>query len=164
MITNGKPEKDKRVAANSPKGAKSTTEKAKAARASASGKVTIDTIKKQGVVEGLGSKPSDKKYSRQAVVLAKAKKLTPTKSKDFYLGGPTMVTKASVKKVDADAYNLLSKRAKAAGLKGKEAEVAISKALKAVSTRMTNDRQRTASRGEAIVRRESKKRKNTNLG
>ena len=142
----------------------STAAKAKAARAKASGKVTIDTIKKQGVVEGLGSIPSDKKYSRQAVVLAKAKKLTPTKSKDFYYGGPTMVTKASVKKVDADAYYLLAKMAKAAGLKGADATAAIQKALKTVSTRMTNDRQRTASRGEAIVRRESKKRKNTDLG
>jgi hypothetical protein len=28
------------------------------------------------------------------------------------------VTKASVKRVDSDAYNLLAKRAKAAGLKG----------------------------------------------
>jgi hypothetical protein len=37
MITNGKPEKDKRVAANSPKGAKTTAQKAKAARAMASG-------------------------------------------------------------------------------------------------------------------------------
>jgi hypothetical protein len=142
----------------------STAAKAKAARAKASGKVTIDTIKKQGIVEGLGSRPSDKKYSRQANVLAKAGKLTPTKSKDFYLGGPTMVTKASVKKVDADAYNLLAKRAKAAGLKGKDAEAAIQKAIKAVSSRMTNDRQRTASRGEAIARRESKKRKSTDLG
>ena len=140
-----------------------TAEKAKAARAKASGKVQIDTIKKQGIVEGLGSKPSDKKYSRQATVLAKAGKLTPTKAKDFYLGGPTMVTKASVKKVDADAYNLLAKKAKAAGLKGKEAEAAIQKAIKAVSTRMTNDRQRTASRGEAIARREANKRKNTDL-
>jgi hypothetical protein len=155
---------NKSKASNSKEGAKTTAEKTKAARASASGKITIDTIKKQGVVEGLGSKPSDKKYSRQATVLAKAGKLTPTKAKDFYLGGPTMVTKASVKKVDADAYNLLAKKAKAAGLKGTDATAAINKALKAVSTRMTNDRQRTASRGEAIVRRESKKRKNTNLG
>ena len=143
---------------------KSTAEKAKAARAKASGKITIDTIKKQGVVEGLGSRPSDKKYSRQATVLAKADKLTPTKSKRFYMAGPEMVTKASVKKVDADAYNLLAKKAKAAGLKGEDATAAINKALKAVSTRMTNDRQRTASRGEFIVRRESKKRKNTDLG
>jgi ElaB/YqjD/DUF883 family membrane-anchored ribosome-binding protein len=75
-----------------------------------------------------------------------------------------MVTKASVKKVDADAYNLLAKRAKAAGLKGKDADAAIQKAIKAVSTRMTNDRERTASRGEFIARRESKKRKNTDLG
>jgi hypothetical protein len=80
------------------------------------------------------------------------------------MGGPAMVTKASVKKVDSDAYNLLAKRAKAKGLKGKDANAAIGKAIKGVSNRMKNDRQRTASRGEAIVRRESKKRKNTDLG
>ena len=142
----------------------STAAKAKAARAKASGKVTIDTIKKQGIVEGLGSRPSDKKYSRQANVLANAKKLTPTKVEKFYMAGPDMVSKASAKKVDVDAYNLLAKRAKAAGLKGKDAEAAIQNAIKAVSSRMTNDRQRTASRGEAIARRESKKRKNTDLG
>jgi hypothetical protein len=142
---------------------KSTAAKAKAARAKASGKVEIDTIKKQGIVERLGSRPSDKKYSRKANVLANAKKLTPTKVEKFYMAGPNMVSKASAKKVDVDAYNLLAKRAKAAGLKGKDAEVAIQKAIKAVSTRMTNDRQRTASRGEFIARRERKKRQNTDL-
>ena len=142
----------------------STAAKAKAARAKASGKVSIDTIKKVGVIKGLSQKPSDTAYSRKANVLANAKKLTPTQTKDFSYDSPTMVTKGSVKKVDSDAYNLLAKRAKAAGLKGKDADAAIQKALKAVSTRMTNDRQRTASRGEAIVRRESKKRKSTDLG
>jgi hypothetical protein len=163
MITNGKPEKDKRVAANSPKGAKTTAQKAKAARASASGKVSIDTIRDFGIIKAASKKPSDKQYTEKAKSLAAAKKLTPTKAKQFYYGGPDMVTKASVKKVDSDAYNLLAKKAKAAGLKGTDATAAINKALKAVSTRMTNDRQRTASRGEAIVRRESKKRKNTDL-
>jgi hypothetical protein len=49
MITNGKPEKDKRVAANSPKGAKSTAQKAKAARAMASGTQQINVRKKQAL-------------------------------------------------------------------------------------------------------------------
>jgi hypothetical protein len=65
--------------------------------------------------------------------------------------------------VDLDAYDILAKKAKAAGLKGKDAEVAISKAIKGVSSRMKNDRQRTASRGEFIARRERKKRQNTDL-
>jgi hypothetical protein len=151
-------------ASNSKAGAKTTVQKAKEARAKASGKVEIDTIKKVGIVKGLGQRPSDKKYSEKAKSLGAAKKLTPTKSKQFYLGGPEMVTKGAVKKVDSDAYDLLAKKAKAAGLKGADATAAINKALKAVSTRMTNDRQRTASRGEAIARRESNKRKNTNLG
>jgi hypothetical protein len=154
----------KKKASNSKAGAKSTEQKAKEARAMASGKIEIDTIKKVGFVKSLGQRPSDKKYSEKAKSLAGAKKLTPTKSKNFYLGGPEMITKASVKKVDSDAYDILEKRAKAAGLKGSDATAAINKALKAVSTRMTNDRQRTASRGEAIARREKRKRRNTNLG
>ena len=148
------------MAKNKPMG---TKEAAKKTRSKASGKVEIDTIKKVGFVKNLGQKPSDKKYSRKAKILDKAEKLKPTKAKQFYYGGDAMVTKASVKTVDSDAYNLLAKRAKAAGLKGKSAEAAISKALKTVSTRMSNDRNRTANRAEAIARREAKKRKNTNL-
>jgi hypothetical protein len=148
------------MAKNKPMG---TKEAAKKTRSKASGKVEIDTIKKVGFIKNLGQKPSDKKYSRKAKILDKAEKLKPTKAKQFYYGGDAMVTKASVKTVDSDAYNLLAKRAKAAGLKGKSAEAAISKALKTVSTRMSNDRNRTANRAEAIARREAKKRKNTNL-
>ena len=149
------------MAKNKPMG---TKEAAKKTRSKASGKVEIDTIKKVGFVKSLVQKPSDKKYSRKAKVLnAVTGELKPTKYKQFYARGPVMVTKASVKTVDSDAYNLLAKRAKAAGLKGKSAEAAISKALKTVSTRMSNDRNRTANRAEAIARREAKKRKNTNL-
>jgi ElaB/YqjD/DUF883 family membrane-anchored ribosome-binding protein len=53
--------------------------------------------------------------------------------------------------VDLDAYDILAKRAKLAGLKGKSAEAAISKALKTVSTRMSNDRNRTANRAEVLL-------------
>ena len=74
-----------------------------------------------------------------------------------------MITKVSVKKVDSDAYNVLAKRAKAAGLKGKDAKAAIDKAIKSVSTRMANERGRTATRAEGIARRETKKRRNTRL-
>jgi hypothetical protein len=148
------------MAKNKPMG---TKEAAKKTRSKASGKVEIDTIKKVGFIKNLGQRPSDKKYNRKAKILGKAEKLKPTKAKQFYYGGDAMVTKASVKTVDSDAYNLLAKRAKAAGLKGKSAEAAISKALKTVSTRMSNDRNRTANRAEAIARREAKKRKNTNL-
>jgi hypothetical protein len=139
----------------------STEAKAKAARAKASGKVEIKPIKKEGFFSG--KKPSEAKYTRKANVLASAKKLTATEAKPLYMGGPNMVTKASAKKVDSDAYNLLAKKAKAAGLKGKDAEAAIQKAIKAVSTRMSNERNRTASRGEFIARREKKKRMNTDL-
>jgi hypothetical protein len=141
----------------------STKEAAKKARSKASGKVEIDTIKKVGFVKALGQRPSDKKYSRKAKVLGKAGKLTATKTDRFYYAGPEMVTKASVKKVDSDAYNVLAKRAKAAGLKGKDAKAAINKSIKSVSTRMANERERTATRAEGISRRETKKRRSTRL-
>ena len=161
MITNGKPEKDKRVAANSPKGAKTTAQKAKAARAMASGTKKINVSKQRSVAEALLSS-AKMPVGRNARILAKAGKVIKVTAKQG-MSGP-YAEKATVKKVDIDAYDLLAKQAKAAGLKGKEAETAISRAIKKVSTRMTNDRQRTASRGEAIVRREAKKRSGTNLG
>ena len=148
------------MAKNKPMG---TKEAAKKARSKASGKVEIDTIKKVGFIKNLGQKPSDKKYSRKAKILDKAEKLKPTKAKQFYYGGDAMVTKASVKTVDSDAYNLLAKRAKAAGLKGKDAKVAISKSLNAISRQMETDRGRSATRAEGIAKREQKKRRNTDL-
>jgi ABC-type Na+ efflux pump permease subunit len=160
MITNGKPEKDKRVAANSPKGAKSTAEKAKAARAMASGTKQINVRSFKNLGDELSS--DTPRVNRNAKILAKAGKVIKVTAKQG-VNGP-YAEKATVKKVDLDAYDLLSKQAKAAGLKGKAAEIAISNAIKKVSTRMTNDRQRTASPGEAIVRREERKRRNTNLG
>ena len=148
------------MAKNKPMG---TKEAAKKARSKASGKVEIDTIKKVGFVKSLGQKPSDKKYSRKAKILGKAEKLKPTKAKQFYYGGDAMVTKASVKTVDSDAYNLLAKRAKAAGLKGQDAKIAISKSLNAISRQMQTDRGRSATRAEGIAKREQKKRRNTDL-
>jgi hypothetical protein len=160
MITNGKPEKDKRVAANSPKGAKTTAQKAKEARAMASGTKKINVRSYKNLADELSS--DTPRTNRNAKVLAKAGKVIKVTAKQG-VSGP-YAEKATVKKVNLDAYDLLAKQAKAAGLKGAEAETAISRAIKKVSTRMTNDRQRTASRGEAIVRREAKKRSGTNLG
>ena len=148
------------MAKNKPMG---TKEAAKKARSKASGKVEIDTIKKVGFIKNLGQRPSDKKYSRKANVIDRAEKLKPTKYKQFYYGGDAMVTKASVKTVDSDAYNLLAKRAKAAGLKGRDAKIAISKSLNAISRQMETDRGRSATRAEGIAKREQKKRRNTDL-
>jgi hypothetical protein len=104
----------------------------------------------------------NQKVGRNARVLSKAGKVIKLTGKRG-MSGDLYDKKITAKKVDIDAYDLLAKRAKAAGLKGKSAEAAISKALKTVSTRMSNDRNRTANRAEAIARREAKKRKNTNL-
>lgn len=73
------------------------------------------------------------------------------------------VYNANISKVDSDAYDILKKKAKAAGLTGQEATNAIEKALKVVSRRMKSDRSRTATRTSAIQKRESKKRSNTDL-
>lgn len=139
-----------------------TAAKAKAARDKASGTKQINVNKAQSFGSEIisGAKP---KVGRNARVLTNAGKAITLTGKRG-MSGDLYDKKITVKKVDIDAYDILSKKAKAAGLKGKEAESAIQKAIKTVSTRMTNDRQRTASRGEAIARRESKKRSNTNLG
>jgi hypothetical protein len=151
---------DKRVAANSPKGAKSTAEKAKAANAMAYGTKQIKVRSYKNLADELTStKP---RANRNAKILGKAGKVIKVTSKQG-VSGP-YGEKATVKRVDLDAYDLLSKQAKASGLKGKEAEAAISKALGKVSTRMTNDRQRTAARGKAILNRQAKKRQSINLG
>ena len=146
-------------ASNSKAGAKTTAQKAKEARAMASGNKEINIYKPGTFKDYLES--NDKKVNRNVSVLAKAKKVISTRGNAGSMGVKDV---AKVKRVDIDAYDLLAKQAKAAGLKGKAAEIAISNAIKKVSTRMTNDRQRTASRGEAIVRREERKRRNTNLG
>jgi ElaB/YqjD/DUF883 family membrane-anchored ribosome-binding protein len=99
-------------------------------------------------------------FNRSGKVLSRAGKTSSSRVVSKPSG---LKIDVKVKKVDSDAYNVLAKRAKLAGLKGKSAEAAISKALKTVSTRMSNDRNRTANRAEAIARREAKKRKNTNL-
>ena len=137
----------------------STAAKAKAARAKASGTKEIKIYKSPSVKEQLMT--GDMKVNRGVRVLAKEKKIIATRNNAGAFGTDSV---AKVKKVDADAYKVLSDLAKGKALKGAEAEAAIQKAYKTVSTRMTNDRQRTASRGEAIVRRESKKRSGTNLG
>jgi hypothetical protein len=157
-----------KVAANSKAGAKSTEQKAKEARAMASSKVTYkianvrmsnpETKYEKANQAKVSATESISKSNRKNVDIQKSKGATR-------LGGGFFgVLKVTTPKVDVDAYNVLAKRAKAAGLKGSDADAAIDKALKAVTNRMKNDRQRTASRGEAIVRRETKKRRNTNLG
>ena len=138
----------------------SLKKEAKAARVKASGTKKINVRKQKSIVEGFTSEKQP--VGRNARVLSKAGKVIKVTAKQG-MGGGLYDEKAEVKRVDLDAYDILAKKAKAAGLKGKDAEVAISKAIKGVSSRMKNDRQRTASRGEFIARRERKKRQNTDL-
>jgi len=157
-----------KVAANSKAGAKSTEQKAKEARAMASGKISfkVGGVRQYGGTPTKYEKENARKVSATYALKDNNRKnvdVKETKDKTKLMSGMAKVYKVTAPKVDADAYNVLAKKAKAAGLTGSDADAAISKAMKAVSTRMRNDRQRTASRGEAIVRRESKKRKNTDL-
>ena len=78
-------------------------------------------------------------------------------------GWPAKKLIATVSKVDADAYNLIVKRAKAKGLKGEEARAAIAKALKPTARTVKTERSRTATRAQGIANRQSKKRKSTDL-
>ena len=135
------------------------TEKAKKARDAASGTKKIPMDKKESFAKALkrevleGKSPS---VSREVKVLAKQGRVN-SQSVDYN-------NNVTVKKVDSDAYRILSNLAKGKALKGAEAENAINKAYKGMRNRMQNDRDRTASRAEFIAKRESNKRSNTNLG
>jgi hypothetical protein len=135
-------------------------EKAKLARDKASGTKKINVNKKRSIVGEILGEPST--VGRNVRVLNRAGKVQKVTGK-VSMSGELYDKKATVKKVDADAYDMLSKLAKGKALKGAEAERAIQKAFKIVAPRMKNDRERTASRAEFIARRESKKRGNTNL-
>ena len=136
----------------------SLAEKAKLARDKASGTRKIPMDKKEGYLKGLkrevltGKNPP---VNREAKVLAKAGKINST-SVDYS-------NNITVKKVDSDAYRLLSNLAKGKALKGAEAEKAIQKVFKSVARTAGAERQRTATRGEAQVKRGKEKRSNTNL-
>ena len=136
-------------------------EKAKLARDKASGTKQINVDKKRSIAKQILGEPLT--AGRNVRVLTKAGKVQKVTGK-VGMSGELYDKKATVKKVDADAYDMLSKLAKGKALKGAEAEKAIQKAYKAVASRMQNDRNRTASRAEFIAKRESNKRSNTNLG
>jgi hypothetical protein len=135
-------------------------QKAKLARSKASGTKEVEIRKKPSLLEDISGTPMP--ASRKAKVLKEAGKVRKIVA-DQGMSGPYN-ERIVVKKVDSDAYDVLSNLAKGKALKGAEAEKAIQKAYKAVASRMQNDRNRTASRAEFIARRESNKRSNTNLG
>ena len=135
-------------------------EKAKLARSKASGTKEVEIRKKRSIMQEFSG--TSMPASRKAKVLKEAGKVRKIVA-DQGMSGPYN-ERIVVKKVDSDAYDVLSNLAKGKALKGAEAEKAIQKAYKTVASRMQNDRNRTASRAEFIARRESNKRSNTNLG
>ena len=138
----------------------SLTQKAKLAKEKASGTKEINVNKKQNLMQELNEEKMSP--NRNFKVLSKAGKVSKITGEISSLGKPYN-QKATVKKVDSDAYDMLSKLAKGKALKGVEAERAIQKAFKAVARTAGAERQRTATRGAAQVKRGSEKRSNTNL-
>jgi len=137
---------------------KSLAEKAKLARDKASGTKEVKIYKPstpKNYFEG-----TDREVSRGVRVLSRAGKVISTRDNAGALGTKDV---AKVKKVDSDVYNMLSKLAKGKALKGAEAEKAIQKVFKSVARTAGAERQRTATRGEAQVKRGKEKRSNTNL-
>ena len=137
----------------------SLTQKAKLAKDKASGTKEVQIRKKRSIMQEFSgiSMPA----SRKAKVLNKAGKVRKIVA-DEGMSGPYN-ERIVVKKVDSDAYDMLSNLAKGKALKGAEAEKAIQKAYKAVARTAGAERQRTATRGAAQVKRGSEKRSNTNL-
>jgi hypothetical protein len=126
----------KKKASNSKAGAKTTAQRAKEARAMASGTKSIKFTNVQ--TYGNISKKDQKNMQAQNKILSIANKidgkktlgetvkLAPTgkrkKASSSFLSAKEY--KAIVKKVDSDAYDLLVKKAKAVGLKG-NADIAL---------------------------------------
>ena len=142
------------MAKNKPMG---TKEAAKKAKDKAYGTKEIRVYKKTNLKDLLAVKAS---VNRRTKILNNAGKLISVSRGGGILGSTKV---AESKKTDVDAYNLLAKRAKAAGLKGKDAKAAISKSLDVISRQMKTDRGRSATRAKGIAKRESNKRKNTDL-
>ena len=139
---------------------KSLAEKAKLARDKASGTKQINVDKKRSLAKEILGEPLT--AGRNVRVLTRAGKVQKVTG-EMGMSGELYGKKATVKKVDADVYDMLSKLAKGKALKGAEAEKAIQKAFKAVARTAGAERQRTATRGAAQVKRGSEKRSNTNL-
>ena len=138
----------------------SLSQKAKIARDKASGTKEVQIRKQPSILEDISG--TRMPASRKAKVLNKAGKVRKVVA-DQGMAGPYN-ERIVVKKVDSDAYDMLSNLAKGKALKGVEAERAIQKAYKAVARTAGAERQRTATRGESQVKRGKEKRSNTNLG
>lgn len=136
----------------------SLSEKTKKAKDKAYGTKEVKIYKKTTFKDYL--EQNDRKVNRRTRVLDNARRVISTRDTGGIMGTTDL---AKIKKTDVDAYNLLAKRAKTKGLKGKEAKAAIEKAFKSTARTIKTERSRTATRGQGMVNRQSKKRKNTDL-
>ena len=138
---------------------KATRQSLSQVRDKALGTKKINVLKARSIAEEV---LTDKMpIGRNIKVLGKAGKIIKITAKQGM--SDTYDEKATVKKSDLEVYDMLSKLAKGKGLKGKEAEAAINKVFKAVANPASTERKRTLTRAEGITKRQSNKRKNTNL-
>ena len=147
----------------------SASDKAKKAREKAYGKKTkyFDKPSKGEVGERITSAEYNK---AKALEKAKKTKIKGATAKDVmreYEADKSDakkiakgVAKARYSNVDSDAYDLLMKRAQAAGMSASQTKKAISQALKSTARQIGSERSRTATRGTGIANREAKKKMN----
>lgn len=137
---------------------------AKEARAKASGKTTSTFVakKEKGEDGRMYSTPErDKARTLKAAGKGTIKPQTAKESKRYLAGFEGEYTKGAEKGmatgrskiVNSDAYDTLARLADNNNLKGKARDKAIKSALKVVSQRMQSDRNRTATRAEAVEKR-----------
>ena len=144
----------------------STSDKAKKARQKAYGKKT-NYFDKPAVGES-GKKETTAEYNKaKALEKAKKTKIKSATVKDVSRAYETddkafakTIAKARYSNVDSDAYDLLMKRAQAAGMSASQTKKAISQALKSTARQIGTERSRTATRATGIAKREAKKKMN----
>jgi len=146
-------------------GASPRRQSAKEVRAGASGKVKTPfvTKKERSVETGEIYSSEERTKARMLKSLGKAVNKPQTKKESasesakyegYYTKGDEKgMSTSTSKRVTLDAYDTLGRLADNNNLKGKARDKAIKSALKVVSQRMQSDRNRTATRAEAVEKR-----------
>ena len=147
----------------------SAADKAKAAREKAYGKKTeyFDKPSRGEVGERITSTGWEKAKALEKAKKTKIKSATKKDVMQVYEADKAdakrlakETAKARYSNVDSDAYDLLMKRARDAGMSASQTKKAISQALKSTARQIGTERSRTATRGTGIAKREAKKKMN----
>jgi acetoin utilization deacetylase AcuC-like enzyme len=144
----------------------SASDKAKKAKQKAYGKKTdyFDKPSKGEVGERVTSTGWEKAKALEKAKKTKIKNATKKEVYQAYESDEKNLVKSTAKarysNVDSDAYDLLMKRAQAAGMSASQTKKAISQALKSTARQIGTERSRTATRATGIAKREAKKKMN----